>query len=212
MQAVGLTVQDYVQIATTLIIALSAVSQAVFIRKQSRLLERADERETKAVTKITFASARVDDTEFEGFRIANLSHFPITISSWHLEVEQEEKLRYKGTWILPEIRATKDLGGVPVSTLNTPHKLERGDVASVLVDKEQAREELVRADGEVKRVRAVFQDTIGNTYRSHGWVEWRQGGSVAHYGGPSPGYVSVEETQLRRRKTFGLRKGAQVCW
>ena len=90
-----MTTEQCLMIILTVVIAVSAVCQAIFIREQSELLRRAEALRTEVTTAVTVfshshvsAGADVETTRFLGLQIVNHSMFPITISGWHFDVEQ----------------------------------------------------------------------------------------------------------------------------
>ena len=80
-----MTIEQCIMIILTIVIAASAVSQAIFIREQSELLQRTEALRTQVKVVITVFGY--------GFQIVNHSVFPITICGWQLDVEQPQAQR-----------------------------------------------------------------------------------------------------------------------
>lgn len=187
----------------TTIIACSAIAQAIFIRRQLEILRRTESREEQVDVVVhlyghvfsTISSDPVQQTEFVGFRVINRSAFAVTISSWQLEAEQPADRRGTGHWTQPGIGEVTEHGGRTLTTLRTPHRLERGELATVLFFKADVLARFGRDDGTMTRVRVVINDTLGNAHRTPYWVEWTDSGE-RYCNGPSPGYITPEEVQL----------------
>ena len=197
-----MTIEQCIMIILTIVIAASAVSQAVFIREQSELLRRAEALGTQVTVAITLysyshshvAGSEVERTEFVGFQIVNHSVFPITISGWQLDVEQPQAQR--GSTTRPLFSAVPEFGGAPLTTLKIPHRLERGEMARVLLSQDEILARLRREDGTMTRVRGQFRDTLGNTHMTPYWVEWGRD-SVTTHEGPGLGYITPEKAMQR---------------
>ena len=199
-----MTTEQVVIAALTAIIALSAIAQALLIRKQLEILRRTESREEQVnlvVQTCGHAYARISgdhakQTDFVGFQVLNRSVFAITINSWHLESEQPEDWRgsERETHPMPPPEVV-EYEGSTLTTLKTPHRLERGGTATVMFSKDAVLSNLRRDDGTVTRVRGVFCDTLGNFHRTPHWVEWT-GQGITYRDGPGPGYITPEETRL----------------
>ena len=186
-----------IMIILTVIIAASAVFQAIFIREQSEFLRRAEDLRTQVTASVTQysythshgAGSETRKTRFVGFRIVNHSVFPITISGWKLDVEQPKG---QHNVIRPVFTAVSEFRGTPLTTVELPHRLEHGEMATVLLSQSEVLRRLRREDGTTARVRGNFRDTLGNTHVTPYWLEWREEG-VTFHGGPDHGYVTPEE-------------------
>ena len=197
-----MTTEQVVIAALTAIIALSAIAQALLIRKQLEILRRTESREKQVNLVVqmcdhVYAHISHDhakQTEFVGFQVLNRSVFAITINNWHLESEQPEDWRGSGRETRPVIREVVEYEGSTLTTLKTPHRLERGGTATVMLSKAEVLSDLRRDDGTVTRVRGVFCDTLGNIHRTPSWIEWTEQG-ITYQAGPGPGYITPEEAR-----------------
>ena len=188
--------------ALTAIIAFSAIAQALFIRRQLEILRTTESREEQVNVLVQPSGHsysrgygdHVKQTNFVGFQVINRSVFAITISSWHLEGEQPEDWRGSGRQMHPVIPTVVEYEGSTLTTLKTPHRLERGETATVMLSKAEVLSNLRRDDGTVTRVRGVFCDTLGNFHRTPSWIEWTEQG-ITYQAGPGPGYITPEEAR-----------------
>ena len=212
----SVTIDQAVIAALTTIIAFSAIAQALFIRKQLEILRTTESREKQVNVVVqpyghSYSRSSGDHvklTAFVGYNVINRSVFAVTITSWEFEAEQPKDRRRSGRQTHPVIPTVVEYEGRTLTTLKTPHRLERGELATVMCSKSEVLSNLGRDDGTVTRVRGVFYDTLGNAHRPSGWVEWTEKG-VAYHNGPRPGYITPEETdsplpsKSLRKRLFG---------
>lgn len=210
----GLTFNEGVIVILTLIIALSAVVQAICTRKQTKIAElqmelarESEERQRKRETpNIKFAidgysHGRIDpdgnsttDVYFGGFCITNASSVDVTITNFNLErgIREGESTLAKSVWMTP----VEEFKGKKLSDMELPRRLQHGESMRFLFEAHLLRRE---TDGEQPRYRPQCQDSLGNTYTTPFWVEWTDSG-VATYEDPGPGYLSSEEILERQRE------------
>ena len=189
-------------VVLTAIIAASAIAQALFIRNQLEILRTTKSREEHVNVVVQtcgqsfqrIAGDHAKQIDFVGFQVINCSLFAVTINSWQLESEQPENRRGSGHRTRPVFREVVEYEGSTLTTLKTPHQLEHGGMATVMMSEAEVLSDLRRDDGTVTRVRGVFHDTLGNAHRVPYWVEWTERG-IANYDCPAPGYITPEETR-----------------
>ena len=202
VSSLPVTMDQVVMATLTAIIAFSAIAQAVFIRRQLEILRRTESREGQVdvvVQTCDYGHTRISGdsvqrTEFVGAQVINRSVFAVTISNWQLEVEQPVDYLGSGRCERPIIFEATEHDGRTLTTLTPPHRLERGDLATVMFSKAEVLSRLRRDDGTMTRVRVVFNDTLGNAHRTPCWIEWTEWGGTS-WDSPSPGYITPEEAR-----------------
>ena len=211
----------------TLIIAAAVVVQAIYTRKQARIVEkqakiaedhvklaresedrqRQQEKPNVEITVASYSHSRIvgEDSRtisFEGFRITNTSLLDVTITGWSLQlgIKEGESTISRSSSIPP----VEEFEGKKLSDTVLPHRLRYGETMQILFSKADLFSQLKRSgkDG-LARVRPQCQDSLGYTYTTDYWVEWTKDGVVTH-DDPGPGYLSSEEILQRQGQNWNL--------
>ncbi len=218
---IGLTFNEIIISILTLIIAAAVVVQAIYTKKQARIVEdqakMARDTEDRRVQRekpnvriavASYSHLRIggkDDPKtlsFQGFSITNTSLLDVTITGWSLELgimEREDSIS-KSASIAP----VEEFEGKKLSDTVLPHRLRYGETMRILFSMADLLSSLKREghDG-LARVRPQCQDSLGYTYTTDYWVEWTKD-SVATHGDPGLGYLSSDEILQRQRKHWDL--------
>ena len=213
-----MTREQWIDAVLTAIIAAAMVGQWWFIRRQAKLLEKADRQRRerdKPLVRITpfghrFGSVDTggDATtrEFDGFTVTNAGFRDIEITSFVFEIGKLLDSR--------DDPATSEITFTPVdkhretvlTTTELPHRLKPGESFKILYDTARMIEETIRIGGETPiRMRPYCRDSLGNKHMPHHWLTYKKN-QTAFFDGPSPGRISEEDwVRLPESKTRNTR-------
>ena len=200
------TVEQWINIGLTVVIAIAVVAQAWFTKTQARLLEtsekRARDRDKPAVRIVSSpfsvshrdADGDLTSTSFEGFTVTNAGFLDIEITSFAFEVG---RLPNSGDDDSPTAEIVfspvAQFEGLTVSSMSLPHRLRRGESFSVRYDNAQLVNESREVGGEAPvHMRPYCRDSLGNKHMPDHWLVYRKVNSMAAVEGPSPGRISEE--------------------
>ena len=212
-----MTREQWIDVVLTSIIAAAMVGQWWFIRRQAKLLEKADRRRRERdkplvrITPFSYGFASIDAIEatirkLDGFTVTNAGFRDIEITSFAFEVGRRLDSRNDP--------ATSEITFTPVdkhretvlTTMELPHRLKPGESFKVLYDTIRMIEETIRIGGETPiRMRPYCSDSLGNKHMPHHWVTYKEN-QTAFFDGPSPGRISEEDwVRLPESKTRHAR-------
>lgn len=201
-----LALNEILMVFLTLVIAVSVVLQAKFMRDQARITREqanlAKEAETRQRQKeepkirITTSHHSLDEEDkwgkrkranYLGFAVTNASPFDVTIAYAWLELGIKEDDDYAISRKI-DIQPLTQYKRQEISNSTLPHRLQYGETITILYEETNILWHLTKAGGgQPARVRPQCSDSLGNTYSLDCWVMWEVG-SVAAYNGPGPGY------------------------
>lgn len=200
------TVEQWINIGLTVVIAVAVIAQAWFTKKQAQLLETSEQRardRDKPVVRIVSsplnmshrdAAGNLTSTNFEGFIVTNAGFLDIEITSFAFEVG---RLPNSGEDDSPTAEIVfspvTQFEGVTVSTMSLPHRLQRGESFSIRYDNAHLVNESKKIGGETPvHLRPYCQDSLGNKHMPDHWIVYYKPNSTAAVNGPSPGRISEE--------------------
>lgn len=209
------TVEQWINIGLTVVIAIAVIAQAYFTHKQARLLEKSErrardrDRPTVLITALsrsvlrTEPSGDVTTKSYEGFTVANAGFRDIEITSFAFEVGRMANNgdNAPATAVIT-FRPVMQDGEDTISTMSLPHRLRHGESFKVLYDAAKLVEESTKLGGEMPvRMRPYCKDSLGNKHMLDLWIAYKEVNMAALFDAPSPGRISEEEwKQLSRAK------------
>lgn len=200
------SVERWINIGLTVVIAVAAIAQAWFTHKQEQLLEQSQklalDRDKPRVRIVPSSHSmaplkpygNATTTSFEGFIVTNTGFVDIEITSFKFEVG---RMRNSGEDDSPtamiEFVPVVQHNQTTISTISLPHRLRHGESFKVLYDRAQLVEESIRLGGESPvHMRPFCRDSLGNKHMPDHWIAYREGNSTYYAEGPSPGRISEE--------------------
>ncbi len=226
MDALDLTVYQWINSILTVIIMIAVVAQALFTHAQARLLreseQRARDKDRPSIRMTcmnfdTFNKGSSDNsmiTSFEGFTVTNVGFIKVEIVSFVFEIGRSHNNEKNDS-------PTAEITFPPVmqhhqktvSTIYLPHRLRHGESFRVLYNREMLVEESIRIGGENGiHMRPYCRDSLGNKHMLDYWISYRECNETSFVDGPSPGRVSEEDlnqltrTKLQRYSRWSLRR------
>ena len=200
------TVEQWINIGLTVVIAIAVIAQAWFTKKQAPLLEtsekRARDRDKPAVRIVSSqlsvshrdAGGVLTATGFEGFIVTNAGFLDIEITSFAFEVG---RLPNSGEDDSPTAEIVfspvTEFAQVTVSTMSLPHRLRRGESFSVRYDNALLVNESKGLGGEAPvHLRPYCHDSLRNKHMPDHWFVYLKVNSTAAVEVPRPGRISEE--------------------
>ena len=204
----ALDFNEVIMVALTVIIAVSAYSQARSAKKQARYAreqaqklaeaeQRLRDRDEPKIQLSNLVQHVGENSLFVGFSITSASPFAVTLTSFTFELGIP--VNSTGHFV-PEIMFSAGVSereGIKLSDASFPHRLQYGETIRVLYDADEFMKFLedLRLKGELEhpaRIRPICYDSLGNRHRMKSWISWNRR-AISSFDDPGPGLVTIDE-------------------
>ena len=190
----SVTLDQWMIIVLTVIIAVAVVVQAWSTVKQARIsdeMRRREDERTRPRLIVESTNLVSSDASFVGFNVTNASPFDVTVTSLGCECAIPLDSEGPVTILTDFPNPVQTHNGNGISTMSLPHKLGHGETFTVLFDRKNIQDHL--ADGGASElVRPQFRDSLGGMHTSVPWIAYKGSATVMHPD-PGPGYGNEED-------------------